>query len=42
MLEITKFSNIAIVADESVFDVKDAERIILSEFNIKLAKRWYP
>lgn len=28
MREITKFSNIAIVADESVFDVKDAERII--------------
>lgn len=28
MREITKFSNIAIVADESVFDVKDAELII--------------
>ena len=28
MRDITKFSNIAIVADESVFDVKYAERVI--------------
>ena len=28
MLEITEFSNITTVADESVFDAKDAERII--------------
>ena len=42
MREITKFSNIPIVADESVFDAKDAQRVIDEQacnmINIKLAK----
>ncbi|MBK2356576.1 dipeptide epimerase [Francisella hispaniensis] len=42
MAEITKFSNIPVVADESVFDAKDAERVITEQacnmINIKLAK----
>jgi L-alanine-DL-glutamate epimerase-like enolase superfamily enzyme len=42
MKSITQFSNIPILADESVFSVADAERLINEEacnmFNIKLAK----
>nr|WP_255321896.1 enolase C-terminal domain-like protein [Francisella halioticida] len=42
MHEITQFSNIPIVADESVFDAKDAQRVIDEQacnmINIKLAK----
>ncbi|MED7819698.1 MULTISPECIES: dipeptide epimerase [unclassified Francisella] len=42
MREITQFSNISIVADESVFDANDAKRVIderaCNMINIKLAK----
>ncbi|APA82766.1 dipeptide epimerase [Francisella tularensis] len=42
MREICQFSNIPVVADESVFDAKDAERVIDEQacnmINIKLAK----
>ncbi|AIT08859.1 mandelate racemase [Candidatus Francisella endociliophora] len=42
MREITQFSNIPVVADESVFDAKDAQRVIdekaCNMINIKLAK----